>query len=76
MVLGTRIWQDYIGLRLSHGDMLGDHIHAKLHRLEREMYECVVCGRIQMQSREHNLFERYAPHSGKVNGIFAGPDQD
>jgi len=68
--------QDYLDLKLSHGEMLHDYIHAKLDRLMREMYECKACGRIHMETREDNHFARYAPDSEKVNGIFAGPDQD
>jgi len=63
--------QDYVDLKLSHGDVLHDHIDAHFRMVKRDMYECEACGRIHMETREDNRFVGYAPDNGKVNAIFA-----
>jgi hypothetical protein len=68
--------QDYVNLRLSHGDVLHDHIHSQFCKLKRDLYECEACGRIYMQTLEENQFVGYAPDNGKVNAILAAAPVD
>jgi len=68
--------QDYIDLKLSHGDVLHDHIHAQFCRFTRNMYECAACGRIHMETREDHHFWSYAPDNGKVNAILGAAPVD
>ncbi|WP_175966428.1 hypothetical protein [Burkholderia sp. BCC0322] len=60
---------DYIGLQLDHGNVLHDHLHTRLHCLERTAYECTACGRLLIETAEDNRFETYAPVSGRYGGI-------
>lgn len=60
---------DYIGLQLDHGNVLHDHLHTRLHGLERTAYECTACGRLLIETAEDNRFETYAPASGRYGGI-------
>jgi hypothetical protein len=71
-LLGRGYTQDYVALKLSHGDVLGDRIHARFCELKRDLYECEGCGRLHMETAEDNRFVGYAPDNGKVNAVLAG----
>jgi hypothetical protein len=68
--------QDYVDLKLSHGEVLEGHIYGRFCMFTRDMYECETCGRILMQSRDDNRFLSYVPDNGKVNAILAAVPVD
>lgn len=55
----------YADLRLPHGHVLHDHIHARYLKLKKDVYECTSCGRLLVEG-ESNSFEGYAPDKGSV----------
>lgn len=60
--------EDYISLQLGHGDVLHDHLHSEFLGLRRTAYECSVCGRLHVETREANVFVAYSPDSNRYNG--------
>ncbi|WP_196487616.1 hypothetical protein [Burkholderia cepacia] len=50
-------------------DPYHDHLHTRLHGLERTAYECTACGAPMVETVEDNRFETYAPASGRYDGI-------
>lgn len=62
---------DYVALKLNHGQVLHDHIFSHYIGLTRDVYECEKCGRLQVETSEDNRFVRYAPESGRNNAVLA-----
>lgn len=51
----------YVDLRLSHGEVMHDHIHARYHRLTKDFYQCVKCQRLLIQHERTERFTSYLP---------------
>jgi len=68
--------QRYIDLKLDDSSVLFDRITSELSRLEREVYECLACGRIHIETQEDNRFQSYAPENGRLNDVLAGVRAD
>ncbi|MDQ1921116.1 hypothetical protein [Massilia pseudoviolaceinigra] len=64
--------KDYVDLKLSHGNIMLDHIHTKYISLSRDMFECQTCGRVLVELSTNNHFTAYAPDSGSYNRVLAG----
>ncbi|KVF27372.1 hypothetical protein WJ07_00850 [Burkholderia vietnamiensis] len=62
---------EYLSLKLDHGNVLHDHLHSQFVGLMRAAYECTVCGRLLVETVEDNSFIAYSPDTGKHNGVLA-----
>lgn len=52
---------DYVSLKLSHGNILHDHIHAQYDLNKRDLYQCINCGRVLIETSEPDKFASYSP---------------
>ncbi|MDM5180867.1 hypothetical protein PO883_27160 [Massilia sp. DJPM01] len=64
--------QGYVDLKLSHGDIVHDHIHTQYLSLSRDIFECKECGRVLVELSTKNQFTAYTPDSGSYNRVLAG----
>ena len=62
--------EDYANLELDHGNVLHDHIHSHYLVNKRDVYECLGCGRIHIETTD-NCFVAYAPDGKAVEHVLA-----
>lgn len=68
-MLSNGFSQDYVALRLNHGDVLHDHLYRKFLEQEQDVYECTQCGRLLIE-KESNTFLSYSPENLSLNKLF------
>ena len=59
----------YIDLGLDHGNVLHDYIYAKFLDKQKDVYECMQCGRLHIE-RENNSFLSFFPKNSLFNALF------
>jgi hypothetical protein len=63
--------KEYIALKLDHGNTLYDYIFSQYLNFKKDVYECSVCGRLHVESKNDNQFVSYFPDSKNSNDILS-----